>query len=124
MLWREKNANWYSKKASRPNSVYFGSAGTFSVTVYREATTNYNQSNTASTNITITTPVTCYYYDLYYGPDGGVYASYTNCAGGGDFYSFDTFDPGNLGVYAAMICARDGTVSMSNGSSTNTFAGC
>jgi hypothetical protein len=42
--------------STNPNSVYFGSPGSYSVTVYKATDTNYNQSNTASVGVTIAAP--------------------------------------------------------------------
>lgn len=110
---------------SNPNNVYFGSAGSYSVTVYREATTNYYQSNTATAYITITDPITCNYYDIYAGWSGEAdVPSYTTCAGTGSSYYYDFGDPGNYGQYATTLCARTGTVSTSGGTAANIGSSC
>lgn len=59
--------------STNPNSVYFGSPGSYSVTVYKASDTNYNQSNTASTSITISNPVEYIYAGNIGGSNGTSY---------------------------------------------------
>ena len=109
---------------TNPNSVYFGSSGSYSVTVYREATTNYNQSNTATANITISSSVSVTAYDgnascntngfscMAYG-----YVSAAGSGGGGTYeYNFDNTGWSSAASYYASClveCSLGGSASVS-----------